>query len=53
MREGRTQAGEAKRHDDRFSYVSCWEYKGPGQAPVMHKEPLEYETVKASIRSYA
>jgi len=53
VREGKTQAGEAKRHDDRFSYVSCWEYKGPGQAPVLHKEPLEYETVKASIRSYA
>jgi len=53
VREGKTQAGEAKRHDDRFSYVSCWEYKGPGQAPVLHKEPLEYEAVKASIRSYA
>ena len=53
VREGKTQAGEAKRHDDRFSYVSCWEYKGPGQAPMLHKEPLEYETVKASIRSYA
>jgi len=53
VREGKTQAGEAKRHDDRFSYVSCWEYKGPGQAPMLHKEPLEYEAVKASIRSYA
>jgi succinate dehydrogenase / fumarate reductase flavoprotein subunit len=53
VREGKTQAGEAKRHDDRFSYVSCWEYKGADQSPVLHKEPLVYETVKASIRSYA
>ena len=53
VREGKTQAGEAKRHDDKFSYVSCWEYKGGDQAPVLHKEELVYEETKASIRSYA
>jgi succinate dehydrogenase / fumarate reductase flavoprotein subunit len=53
VQAGNTQAGEAKRHDDQFSYVSCWEYKGEGQAPVLHKEELVYESVKASIRSYA
>ena len=53
VQSGSTQAGEAKRHDDKFSYVSCWEYKGAGSAPVLHKEPLVYEEVKASIRSYA
>jgi succinate dehydrogenase / fumarate reductase flavoprotein subunit len=53
VRAGKTQSGEAKRHDDRFSYVSCWEYKGPDAAPVLHKEPLVYETVKVAIRSYA
>ncbi len=50
---GSTQAGEAKRHDDKFFHVSCWEYKGPEQAPVLHKEPLVYEETKVSIRSYA
>ncbi len=50
---GSTQAGEAKRDDDHFSHVSCWEYQGPGQAPVLHKERLVYESVHASIRSYA
>jgi succinate dehydrogenase / fumarate reductase, flavoprotein subunit len=50
---GSTQPGEAKRHDDKFAYVSCWEYKGAGNAPVLHKEPLVYEEVKVSIRSYA
>jgi succinate dehydrogenase / fumarate reductase flavoprotein subunit len=50
---GSTQAGEAKRDDDHFSHVSCWEYKGPGEAPALHKESLVYESVHASIRSYA
>ena len=53
VQAGSTQAGEAKRHDDKFSYVSCWEYKGEGVAPVLHKEALVYESVHASIRSYA
>ena len=53
VQSGKNQAGEAKRHDDKFSYVSCWEYKGEGHAPVLHKEPLVYEEVKVAIRSYA
>jgi succinate dehydrogenase / fumarate reductase flavoprotein subunit len=53
VQSGKTQAGEAKRHDDRFSHVSCWEYTGAGNAPVLHKEPLVYEEVKVAIRSYA
>jgi len=53
VQSGSTQAGEAKRHDDNFFYVSCWEYQGEGNAPVLHKEPLVYEETKVSIRSYA
>jgi len=53
VQAGSTQAGEAKRHDEQYSHVSCWEYKGEGVAPVLHKEPLVYESVQASIRSYA
>ncbi len=49
---GSTQAGEAKRHDDQFSHVACWEYQGDSP-PVLHKEPLVYEDVHVSIRSYA
>jgi succinate dehydrogenase / fumarate reductase flavoprotein subunit len=49
---GSTQAGEAKRHDEHFSHVSAWQYNGDA-APTLHKEPLVYESVKASIRSYA
>ena len=53
VQAGKTQAGEAKRHDDLFSHVSAWEYNGEGKAPTLHKEPLVYESVQASIRSYA
>lgn len=53
VQSGKTQAGEAKRHDEEFSYVSAWEFHGPGTPPTLHKENLEFESVKASIRSYA
>jgi succinate dehydrogenase / fumarate reductase flavoprotein subunit len=53
VQSGKTQAGEAKRHDESFSHVAAWEFKGAGNAPVLHKEALVYETVQASIRSYA
>jgi len=44
--------GEAKRDDERFAYVAAWEYKGEGQPPVLHKEPLVFEEVKLATRSY-
>jgi succinate dehydrogenase / fumarate reductase flavoprotein subunit len=53
VRSGSTQAGEAKRHDDQFAHVACWEYKGAGSTPVLHKEELKFEDVHVSIRSYA
>jgi succinate dehydrogenase / fumarate reductase, flavoprotein subunit len=50
--EHTTPEGEAKRDDERFSFVSVWEYNGPGQKPTRHKEPLEFEYVTPSQRSY-
>ncbi len=44
--------GEAKRDDENFAYVAAWEFKGVGQPPVLHKEPLVYEEVHMSTRSY-
>ena len=44
--------GEARRDDENFSFVGAWEYQGAGQPPVLHKEPLVYEEVKMSTRSY-
>lgn len=50
--ESQTPDGEALRHDDEYSYVSCWEWKGEGAEPRLHKEPLVYEEVKLQTRSY-
>jgi succinate dehydrogenase / fumarate reductase flavoprotein subunit len=50
--EFQTPEGEAKRDDENFSYVAAWEYKGADKPPEMHKEPLVYEEVHMSTRSY-
>jgi succinate dehydrogenase / fumarate reductase flavoprotein subunit len=50
--EFQTPDGEAKRDDENFSYVAAWEYQGANKAPALHKEPLVYEEVHMSTRSY-
>ena len=50
--EYQTPEGEALRNDDEYSYVSCWEYQGENQEPIMHKEMLEYEFVQRQTRNY-
>jgi succinate dehydrogenase / fumarate reductase flavoprotein subunit len=50
--EYQTPEGEAKRDDDNFCYVSAWEYGGTGKEPVLHQEPLKFENVKLTQRSY-
>ncbi len=50
--ESQTEDGEALRHDDEFLHVSAWEYTGAGNAPILHKEPLEYEFIELKQRSY-
>jgi succinate dehydrogenase flavoprotein subunit len=50
--ESQTPDGEALRDDEHFAYVAAWEYAGPEAQPVLHKEPLVFENVKLSQRSY-
>jgi succinate dehydrogenase / fumarate reductase flavoprotein subunit len=50
--EFQTEEGEAKRDDEHFAYVAAWEYQGLNKQPVLHKEPLVYEEVHMSTRSY-
>ncbi|MFZ5622933.1 MAG: fumarate reductase/succinate dehydrogenase flavoprotein subunit [Gemmatimonadota bacterium] len=50
--ESQTPDGEALRDDEHFAYVAAWEYAGPDKPPILHKEPLVYENVKMSTRSY-
>ena len=42
----------ALRDDANFSYAAAWEFKGVGRPPELHKEPLEFEEVHPSQRSY-
>ncbi len=50
--EYQTEEGEAKRNDAKFSYVAAWEFKGVGTPEKLHKEPLVFEYVKPTQRSY-
>jgi succinate dehydrogenase / fumarate reductase flavoprotein subunit len=50
--EHQTPEGEAERDDEHFLYVAAWEYKGEGNEPVLHKEPLVYEELQLATRSY-
>lgn len=44
--------GEAKRDDENFCHVAAWEWGGAKTAPVMHREPLEFDRVHLATRSY-
>jgi len=52
--EHQTPEGEAVRNDDNFASVLAWEFQGNGQiaAPKLHREPLHFETVHLTQRSY-
>jgi LAO/AO transport system kinase len=50
--EHQTPEGEAVRNDQDFAFVSAWQYTGDGNMPNLVKEPLVYEQVKLSTRSY-
>ena len=50
--EHQTEEGEAQRDDENFAYVGAWEWQGPGAAQELHKEPLEFESVALTQRSY-
>jgi succinate dehydrogenase / fumarate reductase flavoprotein subunit len=50
--EYQTPDGEAQRNDAEYSYVAAWEYRGDGKPPELHKEPLKFEYVLPSQRSY-
>lgn len=50
--EYQTEEGEALRNDKKFAYVAAWEFAGVGKKPLLNKEPLQFEYVKPSQRSY-
>ncbi len=50
--ESQTDEGEAQRNDDEFCYVGAWEFNGVDKEPALHKEPLTFEEVHLTQRSY-
>jgi succinate dehydrogenase / fumarate reductase flavoprotein subunit len=50
--EHQTDEGEALRDDEHFAYVGAWEWTGKGSEPSLHREPLEFDYVKLTQRSY-
>jgi len=52
--EHQTPDGEALRDDENFADVFAWEYQGNGSfaPPKLHREPLAFETVELTQRSY-
>ncbi len=50
--EHQTPEGEAKRDDDKFSYVACWKFTGEDSKPELIKEDLNYEFTKVQTRNY-
>ncbi len=50
--EFQTDDGEAIRDDDKYKFVSAWEYNNDPSKPILHKEDLEYEDIEIKTRSY-
>jgi len=50
--EFQTSEGEPLRNDQEFAYVAAWEFKGMAKSPALHKEPLVFEEVQLTQRSY-
>jgi len=50
--EYQTPEGEALRNDAEYSYAAAWQYRGTGQPPAVLKEPLHFDYVHPSQRSY-
>ena len=44
--------GEARRDDERFKHVAAWEWAGPDDEPIRHREELTFSTVTPTTRSY-
>ena len=50
--EYQTPEGEALRNDEKFCHVAAWEYAGEGKTPIRNVEPLAFENVHLTQRSY-
>jgi succinate dehydrogenase / fumarate reductase flavoprotein subunit len=47
-----TEDNEALRDDENFCHVAAWEFSSENRPPIFHKEPLVFENVALTQRSY-
>jgi succinate dehydrogenase / fumarate reductase flavoprotein subunit len=40
------------RDDEHYTYAAAWEFGGEGGEPILHKEPLQFDRVPLTQRSY-
>jgi len=50
--EHQTPEGEALRNDEEYAFVSAWQWQGQDRPEVRHEEPLHFESVELTRRSY-
>jgi succinate dehydrogenase / fumarate reductase flavoprotein subunit len=50
--EHQTDEGEALRDDENYCHATAWEFAGVGEKPKGHIEPLHFEEVHLTQRSY-
>ena len=44
--------GEARRDDEHFTHAAAWEWAGPDDEPIRHREELTFSAVTPTTRSY-
>ncbi len=44
--------GECARNDAEFSHVAAWEHAGDNTPPIRNTEPLTWEAIQPTVRSY-
>ncbi|WP_080780192.1 fumarate reductase/succinate dehydrogenase flavoprotein subunit [Chryseobacterium phocaeense] len=50
--EFQTPDGEALRNDTEFQFISAWAWKGENNEPELIREPLVFEEIQPTVRSY-
>ncbi|MDP9960281.1 fumarate reductase/succinate dehydrogenase flavoprotein subunit [Chryseobacterium lathyri] len=50
--EFQTPDGEALRNDTEYQFISAWAWKGESTEPELIKEPLIFEEIQPTVRSY-
>ncbi|MDR0266181.1 MAG: fumarate reductase/succinate dehydrogenase flavoprotein subunit [Sphingobacterium sp.] len=50
--EYQTAEGEALRNDAEYQFISAWSWRGENEEPELIREPLTFEEIQPTVRSY-